>query len=58
MSFLEILIVRNALVIAALAHQTTTTVLFPAAAAAACFALTAVMMWRRPQVGHQTTSGQ
>ncbi|MFZ5593301.1 MAG: hypothetical protein ACOY4D_03380 [Pseudomonadota bacterium] len=58
MSFLAILIVRNALVIAALAHQTTTTVLFPAAAALACFALIAVMMWRRPQVGHQTTSGQ
>lgn len=50
MSFLLLLVVRNALVIAALDRHTTTTVLFPAAMAAACLALIAVMAWRRPQV--------
>ncbi|MFN3752063.1 MAG: hypothetical protein ACK4SR_11915 [Thiobacillus sp.] len=49
-SFLVLLVVRNALVIAALDRHTTTTVLFPAAMAAACLALIAVMAWRRPQV--------
>lgn len=50
MSFLSTLIVRNALIIAALDRQTLTTVLFPAAAAAACGLLIAVMAWRRPRV--------
>lgn len=50
MVFLWLLVLRNALVIAALARHTTTTVLFPAAMAAACLALIAVMVWRRPRV--------
>lgn len=50
MSFLVLLVLRNALVIAALDRLTATTVLFPAAMAAACLALIAVMAWRRPQV--------
>lgn len=49
MSFLAILIVRNALIITALERHTLTTVLFPAAAAAACGLLIAVMAWRRPR---------
>lgn len=47
MVFLWLLVVRNTLVIAALARHTTTTVLFPAAMAAACLALIALMVWRR-----------
>jgi len=50
MSFLAILIVRNALIIAALDRHTVTTVLFSAASAAACGLLIAVMVWRRPRV--------
>jgi hypothetical protein len=49
MVFLWLLVVRNALVIAALARYTTTTLLFPAAMVAACLALIAVMAWRRPR---------
>lgn len=50
MGFLVLLVVRNAMVIAALDRHTTTTVLFPAAMAAACLALIAIMAWRRPQL--------
>jgi hypothetical protein len=50
MSFLLLLVVRNALVIAALDRHATTTVLVPAAMAAACLALIAIMAWRRPQL--------
>lgn len=50
MSFLAILIIRNALIIAALDRHTLTTVLFPAAAAVACGLLIAVMAWRRPRL--------
>jgi hypothetical protein len=50
MSFLVILIVRNALIIIALDQLSLTTVLFPAAAAAACGLLIAVMAWRRPRL--------
>ena len=46
-SFLVILIVRNALVIAALEQRTLTTVLFPAAMAAACVVLAAILAGRR-----------
>lgn len=46
-SFLAILIVRNALVIAALGERTLTTVLFPAAMASACALLIAILLWRR-----------
>lgn len=46
-SFLAILIVRNALVIAALDQRTMTTVLFPAAMAAACILLICILVWRR-----------
>lgn len=49
LSFLVLLVVRNALVIAALDLRTATTVLFPAAMAA-CFARIAIMAWRRPQL--------
>lgn len=45
--FLAILIVRNALVIAALAQLSLTTVLFPAAMAAACLLLIGVLAGRR-----------
>lgn len=48
MTFMVLLVVRNALVIAALDLHSTTTVLFPAAMAAACLALIAIMVWRRP----------
>lgn len=50
MNFLAILIVRNALIIAALDRQTLTTVLFPVASAAACGLLIAIMAWQRPRV--------
>lgn len=46
-AFLAILIVRNALVIAALGERTLTTVLFPAAMAVACALLIAILLWRR-----------
>lgn len=49
MSFLVLLVVRNALAIAALDRHVTTTVLFPAAMAVACLALIGIMAWRRPQ---------
>jgi hypothetical protein len=45
--FLAILVVRNALVIAALGERTLTTVLFPAAMAAACVALIGILLGRR-----------
>lgn len=45
--FLAILIVRNALVIAALEQRTLTTVLFPAAMAAACVLLIGILLGRR-----------
>jgi hypothetical protein len=47
MVFLWLLMLRNALAIAALARHTTTTVLFPAMMTAACLALISVMVWRR-----------
>lgn len=46
-SFLGILIVRNALILAALESYAVVTVLFPAVAAIACLALLAMMLWRR-----------
>lgn len=46
-SFLAILILRNALVTAALEQRTLTTILFPAAMAAACAVLIVVLVWRR-----------
>jgi hypothetical protein len=46
-SFLAMLILRNALVIAALEQRTLTTILFPAAMAAACAVLIGVLVWRR-----------
>jgi len=49
-TFLVLLVLRNALVVAALERHTTTTVLFPTVMAAACLALIAIMVWRRPQV--------
>ena len=51
MSFLAIMVVRNALILAALDHLTMATVLFPATSAAACGLLIAVMTWRRPHIG-------
>ncbi len=50
MSFLGILILRNALVIAALEQYSAATLLFPAAMAAACLALIAMMAWRRQTI--------
>lgn len=50
MSFLVLLVLRNALVIAALDRHTPTTVLFPAVMAAACLALIVIMAWRRPRL--------
>jgi len=50
MSFLVIMIVRNALIIVALDQLSLTTALFPAAVAAACWALIAVMAWRKPRL--------
>lgn len=49
-SFLAILILRNALIVAALERHTLTTLLFPVAMAAACGLLIALMTWRRPLV--------
>ena len=46
-SFLAILVVRNALVIAALEQRTLTTVLFPAAMAGACILLMGILVVRR-----------
>lgn len=46
-SFLAILIVRNALVIAALEERSLTTVLFPAAMAGACILLIGILVMRR-----------
>lgn len=46
-SFLAILIVRNALVIAALEQRTLTTLLFPAAMAGACLLLIGILVLRR-----------
>lgn len=50
MVFLLLIVVRNALVIAALARYTLATALFPVAMAGACLVLIAMMVWRRPQV--------
>lgn len=50
MVFLLLIVVRNALVIAALGHYTLATTLFPVAMAGACLVLIAMMIWRRPQV--------
>lgn len=49
-TFLVLLILRNALILAALGQYTVTTVLFPSAAGAACLALVAIMIWRRKRV--------
>lgn len=46
-SYLSMLIVRNALILAALENVAVVTVLFPAAAAIACLALLVMMLWRR-----------
>ena len=46
-SFLAILIVRNALLVAALERHVVTTILFPVAMAAACILLIVLMLWRR-----------
>lgn len=46
-SFLAILVARNALVIAALEQRTPTTVLFPAAMAGACILLIGILVVRR-----------
>ncbi|MHB1083382.1 MAG: hypothetical protein ACYCZA_00865 [Thiobacillus sp.] len=54
-NFLAILIVRNALVIAALEQRTMTTVLFPAAMAAACILLLGMLVWRRRVLDAATT---
>lgn len=48
--FLGILVVRNALIVAALGQRTFTTVFFPAAMAAACVLLMGVLLWRRRQL--------
>lgn len=50
-SFLAILILRNALIVGALERYMLTTLLFPLAMAAACALLIAIMAWRRPLVG-------
>lgn len=49
-SFLAILVVRNALIVAALERYMLTTILFPVAMAGACGLLIAIMAWRRPLV--------
>ncbi|MEW5787281.1 MAG: hypothetical protein AB1899_05450 [Pseudomonadota bacterium] len=49
-SFLVILMVRNAIIIAALDQHSLTTVLFPAAAALACGLLVALLLVRRPRI--------
>ena len=54
-NFLAILIVRNALVIAALEQRTITTALFPAAMAAACILLLGMLVWRRRVLDAATT---
>src|SRR5690606_244677 len=46
-SFLVILILRNALIVAALERYVLTTILFPVAMAAACAVLIMMMVWRR-----------
>ena len=46
-SFLAILILRNALIVAALERYVLTTILFPVAMAAVCALLIAMMAWRR-----------
>jgi hypothetical protein len=46
-TFLVLLILRNTLIIFALAHYTLSTVLFPAAAELACLMLVILMLWRR-----------
>lgn len=56
MSFLVLMVMRNAFVIAALELYTTATLLFPVAMAGACLALIAIMAWRRPQVASVTLS--
>lgn len=59
-SFLAILIVRNALVIAALEQRTLTTVLFPAAMAGACVLLMGILVVRRqssPPPAHPSLQG-
>ena len=56
MSFLVLMVMRNAFVIAALERYTTATLLFPVAMAGACLALSAIMAWRRPQVASVTLS--
>ncbi|OYY80493.1 MAG: hypothetical protein B7Y33_03555 [Hydrogenophilales bacterium 16-62-9] len=55
MGFLGILVLRNALVIAALERYSTATLLFPAAMAAACLALIAMMAWRRQAIAMKAT---
>lgn len=47
--FLGLLVLRNLLLIAALAQYSLTTVLFPAAMAAVCLLLMGIMAWRRPK---------
>lgn len=49
MSFLVLMVMRNAFVIAAMERYSTATLLFPVAMAGACLALIAIMVWRRPQ---------
>ena len=46
-AFLAILMLRNALIVAALEHATFTTLLFPVAMAGACLALIGIMLGRR-----------
>lgn len=55
--FLAILIVRNALVIAALAQRTLTTVLFPAAMAGACILLMGILLGRRQSLPPPSPQG-
>lgn len=50
LSFLTILILRNALIVAALERYMLTTLLFPVAMAAACALLITIMAWRRPLI--------
>lgn len=55
MSFLAILVLRNALIVAALERHVLTTLLFPVAMAVACGLLIAIMVWRRPHVRPERT---
>ena len=55
MGFLGILVLRNALVIAALERYSAATLLFPAAMAAACLTLIAMMAWRRQAMTMKAT---